>query len=532
MEHTNEMQRTQIGENSEPKNRECLEIYGPLNVKIPLWCRDQFSTPYLILETEEDLSLIQEIYPEFIDRISAGQYPDGYDKEARVPTNYKNDFPRNLVTVQRVWLRPWALNTRILAEPILVKKLRAQYPDGIYVVVLNNSLVVEIVKDDLDKRWTISENPVAESLHANPLGSSLVPLQDMTNELANLTLETVEFGIPETFADGRVIDFDAYQRQEARPGQISEATAPAGQGLASGFYEMKAATLSREVDQFAERVTQAAQFVQGTYPSIYGGTLQGGGGTAREYELSKASALQRLSTTWLIVQEWWAKIMGKAVDSTVENMKEDERYVQQQGSNFMNVWIRKADLQGSTSRVEPEIAENFPVSWAQKKDAILNLIQMKDPQVSTVISHPENASLVASIIGVPELYIPGDDDRNKQLMEISLLIRAEPQQVPPNPNNPRGLVSTVPVVSDLDNNDIEAEICKSWLKSEVGQDAKVNNPGGYANVLAHLREHLFFIAQVEMAAQEKEMDDKGLAKKGKPNADGKPDTGQSESGLP
>jgi hypothetical protein len=224
--------------------------------------------------------------------------------------------------------------------------------------------------------------------------------------------------------------------------------------------------------------------------------------------------------------------MGKAVDSTVENMKEDERYVQQQGSNFMNVWIRKADLQGSTSRVEPEIAENFPVSWAQKKDAILNLIQMKDPQVSTVISHPENASLVASIIGVPELYIPGDDDRNKQLMEISLLIRAEPQQVPPNPNNPRGLVSTVPVVSDLDNNDIEAEICKSWLKSEVGQDAKVNNPGGYANVLAHLREHLFFIAQVEMAAQEKEMDDKGLAKKGKPNADGKPDTGQSESGLP
>jgi hypothetical protein len=37
----------------------------------------------------------------------------------------------------------------------------------------------------------------------------MIPLQDIENETTNLTLETIEFGIPETFADPRTIDFDA-----------------------------------------------------------------------------------------------------------------------------------------------------------------------------------------------------------------------------------------------------------------------------------------------------------------------------------
>ena len=75
----------QVGEHDTPKNRECLEVYGPLNVKIPVWCKDQFSTPYLILETDEHVALLKEIYPEIADKIRASSYPDTWEKEARVP---------------------------------------------------------------------------------------------------------------------------------------------------------------------------------------------------------------------------------------------------------------------------------------------------------------------------------------------------------------------------------------------------------------------------------------------------------------
>lgn len=487
----------QTGEHEEPKNRECIEVYGPLNVKVPVWVRDQFSAPYLILETEEHVSLMKEIYPEIADKIQATSYPDLYDKEARVPTHYRTDFPRNLVTVQRVWLRPWAFNS-YAKDDDMVAKLKTTYKKGCYVVLINKDLVAEMMEDGLDDHWTISENPLSEVLHSEPIGAPMIPLQDITNELANLTLETIEFGIPEIFADGRVLDFDSYPRNEARPGQVSQATAPSGMNLASGFHEIKASTLSREVEAFADRVFNTAQFVMGSYPSIYGGSIEGGSGTAKEYEMSKASALQRMSTTWYVLQEWWTKVIAKSVKSFVKNMREDERMVQSKGSNFINVWIRKSDLSGEVGDIDPEITETFPISWTQKRDVLLNLIQMQNEDIAAVIRHPENAGLIASIIGVPELFVPGDDSRNKQLYEIAVLIRAQPSLGPSTPGNPMGIISSVPIDQDVDDHEVEAEVCKAWLRSEVGLDAKETNPAGYANVLAHLKEHLAISTQQQL----------------------------------
>jgi hypothetical protein len=498
-QHT--MENRQIGYTSSPRTRECLEIYGPLNVKVPAWVKDQASTPYLSLETEEHVGLLREIYPELHDRIVSTAYPDTYEKESRIPSVYGADFPRNQVTVSRVWFRPWAYN--VLAKDDAGRKaLKQKYPEGFYCVILNKDLVAEIVADKLDDHWTISEQPLSETLHANPIGDPAIPMQDITNELANLTLETIEFGIPEVFADSTVLDFESYTHQEARPGQISPAKAPAGGRLSDGFHEVKAGTLSREVEYFADRIQQSTQFVMGTYPSIYGGTQEGGSGTAREYELSKASALQRLSSTWTIVQEWWCQILKKSVKSFIENMKDDESFVTSKGSNFINVWIRQSELSGEVGDVEPEISETFPVSWTQRRDVILNLMQMANEDVNTVIRHPENAGLVASIIGVSGLYIPGDDSRNKQLAEIAELIVSEPQQVPPSAENPTGLIPSIQVEPELDDHDVESQICKSWLRSEVGMDAKKNNPAGWANVMAHLKMHLFFLAMMAPAPEE------------------------------
>lgn len=480
----------QVGSTKEPKNRECLEVYGPLNVKIPMWVREQAQTPYLDLETEESIYAMRAIYPEIEELIETVGYPDSLEREVRVPTNYRNDFPKGICTVQRVWLRPMAY-THLRPDDQNRKDLEAQYPDGCYVVIINRRIIAEIISDKLDEHWTISVNPLSEVLHAQPIGAPMIPLQDITNELANLTLETIEFGLPEVFADVDVLDFDAYQKQEARPGQISPATVRAGQNLASGFHTVKPASLSREVELFADRITTVSQFVMGTFPSVFGGSQDSRGGTAKEYELSKASALQRLSNLWTIVQEWWAAVMSKSVRSYIKHMQEDEKFVTSKGGQFLNVWIRQAEMSGEIGEVEPEVNETFPISWAQKRDVILNLMQMKDANVTAVIVHPENAGLVASIIGVPELYIPGDDDRSKQLMEIAQMIQEQPQEGAPDPmtGQPGQVMSTVAVDPELDNHSVEAEICKSWLISEVGQDMKKNQPAAYMNVLAHYKEH-------------------------------------------
>jgi hypothetical protein len=519
----------QTGVQKNPKNRECLEIYGPLNVKIPLYVKEGVSTPYVCLEDEFPTALMREIYPEYAEKIQSFTLGN-YDSELRTPTIYKGDVPDEMCTVQRVWFQPWALNlwNRDLDK---VKALKESFPDGIYLVRINDTLVTEIVHDALHRHWTFTEHPLSETLHSQPIGAPMVPLQDIENELDNLTLETIEFGLPELFADPKVLDFTAYQRQEIRPGQVSPASAPAGRSLGEGFHEVKATTLSREVGVFGEYMNGRQQFVQGTYPSIYGGTAEGGSGTAREYELSKASALQRLSTTWTILQEWWAMVMEKSTKSFVNNMKTDEKFVKSRGSNFINVWIKQSELGGEIGEVVPEVAEPFPISWTQKRDALLNLIQMNNEDIAAVIRHPENAGLIASVIGLPELYIPGDDSRNKQLYEINQLINSEPMMnpmmppggmpgemppgtapgmPPPGPSAggpppmggmPPMMQSSVQVDPVLDDHAVESEVCKAWLRSEVGIYSKTQNPAGYMNVLQHMKEHDFFVQQQMMQQQ-------------------------------
>lgn len=516
-----------VGYSQVPKSRECLEVYGPLNVKVAPWATRKEDLPYLFLETEEHYGKLQDIYPEIAERIQPLVDLDTFDRSMRTNQMYKGDVATDLCTTRRCWLAPWAFNILGVANRQAdIDQLKEMYPNGAYVVVINKDLVVEGVPDRLSDHWTMTEHPLAESIHAESVGSSVIPIQDMTNEGWNLTLEGIEFGIPELYADPDVLDFDSYSRSEARPGQVSPAKAPAGRSLGEGFFEAKTSSISQEIDKFLNRLERVGQFVSGALPTVFGGAIAGGSGTAKEYEMSRAQALQRLQITWKIVKIWWAQMLSKAVRSFAINMLEDEKYVEKRGATYINVWIRKIHLQGKVGEVEPDVNESFPISWAQKRDMILQLVQMQNEDVMTIIRHPENSGLVAQIIGLPELYIPGDDDRNKQLIEIGELIQAEPiMPPPPGPSGPQPGMggpempppggpeappmdpsmmqpqSSVPIDPILDNHQVEAETCRAWLKSEIGLQYKKENPGAYLNVHLHMEAHDQIVQQQQMQEQ-------------------------------
>jgi hypothetical protein len=104
--------------------------------------------------------------------------------------------------------------------------------------------------------------------------------------------------------------------------------------------------------------------------------------------------------------------------------------------------------------------------------------------------HPENSGQVASLIGFGEFYIPGDDDRSKQLNEISELLIAQP--IPTGMDPMTGQIQFQPTVMpdmDVDNHPIHIQTIKAFLVSETGQQVKRENPMGYQNCLAHLKAH-------------------------------------------
>jgi hypothetical protein len=332
---------------------------------------------------------------------------------------------------------------------------------------------------------------MSQYIHNVPMGDSILPIQDMTNEGTNLFLDLILHSVPPTFANPRVVSFKDLKNTRQLPGTYIKAKSEIpGQNLSTAFYTPSPPTMSQYLPTFFTMLDQRRQHVGGAFPSIYGGS-GGGSKTKGEYELSRAQALQRLGIVWKMINVFWPAVMQKAVRQLRKNMAEDVKDVQRNGNDFVNVWIRKAEMGGKTGRVESESSEEFPVAWSQIRGILIELLGLGIPQVNDAILHPENVDFMKKVIGLPQLHVQGEDDRRYQLTIINKLLESPPMMdgmpsIPPDP-----------LVGD---NDICIMITQAWLISEQGLEAQETNPEGYMNIMLHLQMRMMKQAE-DMAVQ-------------------------------
>lgn len=460
-----------------PKTRILWDIFGPLHVRIPYYARSQKDCGYINLNIDQPKSVLKEIYDHIEDEIEADYTEVGqFERIARTPSSFSSqnrvDDNRDLATLRRWWLKPWQFNCLGKDKQEEKKKLKKMFPDGCYAAFVGNTYA-ESRNEDADKHWVIGQSGLSQYIHSDPLGQPLIPVQEMKNVLANLTQETIEHGIPSGFADVETLNFDVYSRHENRPGMMYPVKAAKGQRIADSFYESSRATLSKEVPGFSAQLDQAGQFVVGSFPSIYGGPAEGKSRTAAEYNMSRQMALQRLSITWSFVVDWWSRLIEKSVHMYVENIITDERHTTMENDNYVNVWIRQAELSGKVGDVEAEGSETFPISSPQKQEMLLKLLGLNNDFLNAAIFDPENRSEVADVLAYPDLHIPGEDQRIKQAREIQQMLKGMP--VPPEPM--------------VDDDQIHIGVCTHFLVGQLGLDAKVTNPQGYQLVMQHLMMH-------------------------------------------
>jgi hypothetical protein len=500
---------------NKPKARICMEVFGGLFVKVPIWARNQSECSYLIYSYETHYSNVIEKYPKLRDKISRGGNStyDLYEQWGRTSPQYRGEHPINNNTVRNAWLRPCSFN--ILNEDEC-NDLKKQFPDGVKVCVVDDC-IAEAENQSLDDYWTITYNPLSDFIHFDPLGLLLTSVQDITDDLVSLTVQTVEHGIPQTFADPKTLNFNAYRNSEVIPGGIYPATPKSGKPLSESFYEVRTATLSQEVLPFAQKIQEMGQLVSGALPSLFGGQLSGSR-TASEYSMSRSQALQRLQTTWKMLLMWWKNIFGKVIPMYIDEIKDDERQVKKdEFGNFINVFVRKADLEGKIGSIEIEANENLPITWNQQKDAIMELFKLNNEGINATLASPENLPYIKRAIGLTDYIIPGEDDRQQEYEEIEQLINSEPIQMPPDPMMeqqammngmpppPPIKVPSVPINADLDKHELAADIDRRWLVSSAGRLCKMDNPAGYENVLLHMKMHNDEIMRRQMMAQQQQM---------------------------
>jgi hypothetical protein len=533
-----------IGMKTKAKSRICIEVYGGLFVKVPSYIVTLADSPYLEYSYETNYVNIRERYQhlkgadaEFLKRIGPGEdgVHDPYERQGRVSTQYLGEYPTNTITVRNLWLRPSAYH--YISEEKDVAELKAKFPDGCKVIRIQNE-IVEAFNESLDDHWTSTKNPLADFIHTQPLAQSLTSVQDITNEIISLTLQTIEHGIPQTFADPSVLNFDQYNQTEVLVGGVYPAKAKTGQRVADGFHEVKTAQLSQEVLPFGQEIQQLGQLSSGALPSLFGGAQPNSSKTASQYITSKNQAQQRLQNTWKMLCIWWKELNSKVIPLYIKESVGDEKFVERDvNGSYVNAFIRKSELQGKIGDIELEAAENLPISPMQKKDTLMQFLQAANPEITSALIDPQNLPFIAEAVGLENLSLPGANDRQVQLEEIVDLVNSTPipnmrpmmdpmsgmpvEEISEMDGLPTGQPAmeefeepSVPIEPDVDNDEIHVHICRNWLTGEVGRTAKIENPDGYKNVLLHMKAHLDRIQQLQMQQQMQMMQQQELAGKG------------------
>jgi hypothetical protein len=476
---------------STPKGRSGFDIFGPTGVKVPLYAKRQEDFGYLILRLEEACSKVKTVYGLKEVKYSGGD-TQKYEAWARLPIDYNGELPKHLTTVRYGFFRPMYYNE--LPEED-AEWLFEKYPNGILITACGEE-VLEYEHTNLDDHWTTSFDPRADFIHAEPCGSLAVPIQDAKVDMFNLGLQSIAHGIGETFVNPKTLDLNKYSKGTSTPGMLTQAKPPApDRSLADGFFSLKPAILSSEYVNFDGKLDSTGQFITGALPSIWGGALKTGETTATETSNSRGQALQRLQITWRVTTSFWGEMISKCVKDFAKNLREDENFSKKQKNTYVNVWIRKASLSGKVGQIKPEVSEQLPQSWSQKRDFLMRIIEMQVPEIGAILLHPNNVEIVKEAIGMPEFYIPGEHDRNKQWAEFYILAESNPI----DDNTP-----SVPIDLVVDDHGVHMEVLKNILVGPVGIALYQQQPAYYQNCIAHYRHH-------EMAQMAKTTNSSGIS---------------------
>jgi len=498
-----------------PNGQEVISIYGGLEVNRPIYTDDPINDgAYLQLQLEVHEAKLRAAYPHVKDQIRPGNPSDAEDVYARasrvsvkqgMPTTHPGDALYSLITFSRSWIEPWAFYSEKVKDDVREKLLKL-FPDGCYVAFAGDTYC-ESRNESKKDHWRVLQPMPGDGQNRPAVGSSLISVQERYNILSNTAQEAYEFGIPPIYADPQVLDFDAIAGQTAEPAAHFPARARPGQPLAEGFFQPEPAKMAPDaLQQMDNMFSGIAQFLSGLFPAVFGGAMQGSK-TAEEYAMARDQALGRLGLYWRGIKSFYAQVMQLAVDCFRKNRADDVAVpVLGDDGNFESKVIRMADLRGNV-QARPEPDETFPRLKSQQKSVLMQMLTAAEtnPVFAPILEEPANWGEVKTAFGLKDLVIPGEDSRMKQLREISLLLQQPPIVQPPGmaPDGtpiPPQTISTVPV-GPLDRHDVEFEECRRWVNGAAGQEARMSNPDGYANVVAHALEHQKQIQQAQTSAQ-------------------------------
>ena len=468
-------QKWGVNDKGEPRRMETVEVFGTLESKVPILCRNQDGAVYCFLYKDPDILLAREENPWLQDedkvwKISGGEGAPGEADWTRymrlgVRQSKKGSYVissavAHLVSEMHAFLRSAVFTDtkcdavytgasgwddeaeEYLTDPsenedgspmTIGDKLRELFPEGAHVVYIGKTYS-ESTPESMDDAIDIVMSEKRDSLTGGALMEPMKVIQDAFNDGKNAEREFYEKGWPVTWFRGSQQDYDAFVQQSSRPAQfamLKEPVVPPDQPLENQFFkEPDMEAPASFVEWMENNRASLSQDVTGASPA-----LQGVAGphdqTATERAMDKAQSMGILGPTWSRVQLVFAGIYKKAALAASKNPDHSKEIVVATDTKT-TVTIELEKLTRGSFHCKPDRDSTFPESTAAKRATMQTLLPQiaSSPVGAEFFNSPDNWEEMLSLNGFPELVFTPALAFRKQIREIEILTRESPV---PNP---------------------------------------------------------------------------------------------------
>jgi hypothetical protein len=548
-------QRWGENEKGEPRQMETVEVFGTLESKVPIVCKEFEKMLYCFLYLDPDVLVAKSENSWIRDKIVAGQPGLGesdWERYARLGVRQSRkgyyltgEALTHLVTEMHLFMRPAAFEDKVCDNPwvegdepqltedgkqmTLRDKLRELYPEGCHVKYMGQEYS-ESWAEAMDDAIDIGFPTKRDGMTGGALMEPGKVIQDTFNDYKNAERENYEKGWPVTYFRGDVEDYDAIRNQRSTPKSyvLLKEGDPANP-VEDMFHTEEGFDVPASFVEAMEACKQLIKEVIGALDALQGSSKADQ--TASGQAMDRAQAMGVLGPAWANIQKMWAGIYQKAAILAAKN-PDHAKEIAVPGKDGKKITFHLQKLKKGTFRCKPDQDSSFPESTASQRANMQGLLPMaaKSPVGATLFESPDNWEEILRLNGNPNLVLTPAIAYKKQTRELEILLgeppaanpdfatynqqhatqtlTAEAQGLPAPPYQPppAQLPSLMPEADDYHKWEsakcqeyLSSEDC--WIRQNIGDpQAVLVAQAGVLNVRLHKGVHDQFLAQQAAAA--------------------------------
>jgi hypothetical protein len=460
---TQDRQRWGVNDKGEPRTMETARVYGTLETRVPVTCRDFDKMVFCFVYEDPDVVLAKSQNPWIKKQISAGEAALGESdwerfarlgvRQARKGYYLTGQALSYLTTEMHGWLRPAVFDdgtcddvlmelppdgyefekdtdpeTGEPSEKVTVGgALKQLFPEGVHVKYIGK-IYSESWAEAMDDAIDVGFPDQRFGMTGGALMEPMKVVQDEYNDLMNAERENYEKGWPAKYFKGDQETFNAIADNRSSPASFHLLKSDGTPGTAADqIYQEPHFDIPESFNQAKEALRgEISQDVTGALPALAGKSQPDQ--TASGQAMDRSQAMGMLGPAWANMQRLWAGVYTKAVLLASRNPDHGgEIAVAKPDGGKVTIQLKK--IKKGTFKAKPDVDSSFPDSTAAKRANTTQLLVQAAPTPlgAAIFEVPDNWEEIVELNGNPDLTLIPAIAFKKQMRELELLLEQAPE---------------------------------------------------------------------------------------------------------